>query len=66
LQGLDDHLAGERAGLRLFAQLSGGHAQAIGQGLGQAGRLLHDRVELFAAQHARLQALDQLGDGRRG
>ena len=63
LQAFDHHVGGQSAAFRQLAQLPRGHAQAIGQGTGQAGCLLHDRVKFFTAQYARLQALNQLGDG---
>ena len=63
LQGFDDHFCGQCPLTGQLAQLTRGHAQPIGHGLGQAWGLLHDTVELFATQHARLQALDELGDG---
>ena len=66
LQGLHDHIGCECALLCHLAQLARSNAQAVGKCLSQAGRLLHHRVELFPAQHARLQALDELGDGGPG
>ena len=63
LQGFDDHFCGQCPFTRQLAQLTRGHTQTICHGLGQAWGLLHDTVELFATQHARLQALDELGDG---
>ncbi len=43
-----------------LAQRPDGHAHALGDGLHHARRLLVDRVEFFAAQHARGKGLPEL------
>ena len=58
------HFGCELAVLRHVSQLAGCHLQAVCHGLRQARALLHNRIELIPPEYARLQALNQLRNGR--
>ena len=60
LQGLHDGFRRQGALPGHLPQLARGDVQTLGQRLRQARSLLHHAVEFFTAQHAGLQALDQL------